>query len=304
MIRLSILAAGLLLGLNTLAQPHTIKLWTGEIEGAISNETYIEDTIILENYRIRISRVSEPTLTVYKVPRDRSTGLAVIICPGGGYKRLAIDHEGYEIAKWLNEYGITAFVLKYRLPSDAIMEDKSVGPLQDAQEAMRLVRRNAKKWNLNPARIGIMGFSAGGHLASTLSTHYNENVYTTEDTTSARPDFSLLVYPVISMQEDLTHMGSRVNLLGKDPKPERVDHFSNELMVNGDTPPAFLVHSTDDGAVPVMNSIKYYEALQKHGISAELHIFQAGGHGYGLGRMGGTESGWPSICLDWLKTLE
>jgi acetyl esterase/lipase len=300
MIRSIILAAGLLLYITAAAQPQTIRLWTGEIDGAIQDESYSEDALILDNYNTWVTRVTEPTLRIYDVPKDKSIGISVIICPGGGYSGLAIDKEGYEIAKWLNWHGITAFVLKYRLPSDAIMEDKTIGPLQDAQEAIRLVRRNAGKWNLDPGKIGIMGFSAGGHLASTLSTHYDEKVYNTDDTTSARPDFSLLIYPVISMREDLTHMGSRLCLLGEDPDTERVERFSNELMVNAGTPPAFLVHSTNDEAVKVENSIGYYLALLKAGVRGEMHIYQEGGHGFGLARLGGTQSEWPGACLKWL----
>ncbi len=296
-----ILFVACLPALQAACQLPIIELWQGEIPGEIRDVDYRERTDTLEGNRIRISRVTAPTLTPYPAPADKATGTAVIICPGGSYGRLAMDHEGWEVAEWFNEHGISAFVLKYRLPSDAIMEGKSVGPLQDAQEAIRVVRRNARAWNIDPARIGIMGFSAGGHLASTLSTHYDEPVYIPSEPGSARPDFALLIYPVISMQQAATHGESRKNLLGEDPPAELVNHFSNERMVDGETPPAFLVHSADDKAVPVLNSIAYLQALQAEGIPAELHIYQEGGHGYGLAPAGGTESGWPEACLAWLR---
>jgi acetyl esterase/lipase len=197
--------------------------------------------------------------------------------------------------------GVSAFVLKYRLPSDAIMKDKSVGPLQDVQEAIRIVRRNAKDWNINPRKIGIMGFSAGGHLASTASTHFTDKVYEVKDTTSARPDFSILIYPVISMDTAITHRGSRDNLIGKNPSKEQVVRFSNELQVNSNTPPAFLVHATDDNTVPVQNSMNYLLALKKNKVPGELHIYEKGGHGFGLGANKGTAAEWPNACKSWLK---
>jgi len=214
---------------------------------------------------------------------------------------LAIKHEGAEVAVWLNSLGITAFVLKYRLPDDAIMKDKTIGPLQDVQEAIRCVRRRANEWAIDPAKIGLMGFSAGGHLASSGATHFKDKVYELIDTISARPDFSILIYPVISMDPAITHQGSKNNLLGKNPADDLVMRFSNERQVNGQTPPTFLVHSIDDNAVPVQNSIDYTMALKKFNIPCELHIYEKGGHGYGLGRTNGTESTWPQACGKWLK---
>jgi acetyl esterase/lipase len=284
--------------LSVNAQPKIFKVWPNKIPGAIACPSYVMST---ESNGYSSKNVSDPTLDFYPCPADKSVGAAVIICPGGGYARLAIDHEGVKIAVWLNSLGISAFVLKYRLPSDSIMVDKSIGPLQDGQEAIRIVRRRAKEWGINPNKIGIMGFSAGGHLASTISTHFNEKVYLPADTTSARPDFSILIYPVISMDTLFTHKGSRNNLLGEKPSQELVRHFSNELQVNKSTPPAFLVHSTDDPAVPVQNSINYLLALKKNKVSGELHIYEKGGHGYGLGRTNGTESTWPEACKKWLQ---
>jgi acetyl esterase/lipase len=245
--------------------------------------------------------VTDPTLDCYFVPAEKSTGTAIVICPGGGYGRLAIDHEGSLVAAWLNELGIAAFVLTYRLPSDAIMANKSIGPLQDGQEAIRIVRRHAKEWNIDAHKIGIMGFSAGGHLAATVSTHFAENVYAPTDTTSARPDFSVLVYPVISMDSTITHRGSRDNLLGPAPSEETVRNFSAEKCVTKDTPLAFMVHAADDNTVPVENSIDYMLALKRNRVSCELHIYESGGHGFGLGGGVGTKSTWPEAFKKWLQ---
>ena len=227
--------------------------------------------------------------------------LVVVDCPGGAYYFLAMGHEGKDIANWLNDNGIACIVLKYRIPNDTIMINKSIGPLQDVQEAIRLVRRKSKEWGINPNKIGVMGFSAGGHLASTASTHFNEIVYEC-DSTSARPDFSILIYPVISMKPNITHGGSMRNLLGNSPSDSLIEHFSNETQVTANTPPAFLVNSIDDGAVSCENSILYALALKKNNVPAELHLYQQGGHGYGLAKNNkGTERGLPDACLAWLR---
>jgi len=280
-------------------QSKVISLWDGKVPGAIQNTSY-KQAVDSADHWIKMRFVTQPALDMYPAPAEKATGTAVIICPGGGYWGLAIAHEGVAVAQWLNSLGITAFVLKYRLPNNDIMVDKSVGPMQDGQQAIRLVRQHAREWGIYPDKIGIMGFSAGGHLASTLSTHFNEKVYQPSNTVSARPDFSLLIYPVISMEKDVTHMGSRTNLLGENPSPDQVKHFSNELQVNGETPPAFLVHSMDDGAVPVRNSMLYASAMADHHVPCELHVYQSGGHGYGLGRSENTESSWPEACRKWL----
>ncbi len=289
--------------LSATAQPVNMKVWPNGIPGSKQASDYTENTIDRKDGVLRVEKVTDPEISVYLPKKEKANGMAVLIIPGGGYGIVAIDHEGHAVAKWLNEQGIAGIVLKYRLPSDKIMEDKSIGPLQDAQEALRIVRRNAASWKINPKKIGVMGFSAGGHLASTLSTHYMEKVYNVSDTTSARPDFSLLIYPVITFDATFTHMGSRNNLIGEKPTEAQVKRFSNELQINAQTPPAFLVHSGDDKTVPVKNSISYYTALQQNNIPSELHIFQKGGHGYGLGRGNGTENSWPALCLNWLKTL-
>jgi acetyl esterase/lipase len=298
-IRIFIVGVFVLLG-SAAAQNKVIELWPDGIPNSKYNPSYISK-IDSNQYWTWEKNISNPVIDFYPAPAEKSNGTAVIICPGGGYSVLAIVHEGSKVAEWLNSLGITAFVLKYRLPDTAIMINKTIGPLQDAQRAIRIVRRRAKLWNINPDRIGIMGFSAGGHVASTLSTHYNQRVYNPADTTSARPDFSILIYPVISMDSSITHMGSRINLLGKHPDPELVKLYSNELQVNKLTPPAFIVQSMDDDVVPVLNSIDYAFALKKYNIPCELHLYEKGGHGYGLGRNNDTESSWPEACAKWLK---
>jgi acetyl esterase/lipase len=281
-------------------QDVTLKLWPQGVPNGKENPNYREVTQMQDGNKPRVSRVTDPELLVYLAPQEIATGAAVVICPGGGYGVLAIDHEGYDIARWLNSMGIAGVILKYRLPSDEIMNDKSIGPLQDVQEAIRTVRRNATEWKLNPDKIGIMGFSAGGHLAGTASTLYRERVYSTKDDVSARPDFSILIYGVLSMQDGITHKGSQRNLLGENPSQEMKDKFSNELRVDASTPPAFLVHSADDNAVPVANSILYYQALTRAGVPGELHIYESGRHGYGLAPNGSSESLWPEACRAWL----
>ena len=279
----------------------SMNLWPDGIPGFILNSAYQEKATIIDGLSSRYEKVTSPAIFPYLPPKESATGTAVLICPGGGYAALAFNHEGHAIAKWLNDNGIAGIVLKYRLPSDIIMKDKSVGPLQDAQEAIRTIRRNAKNWNIDPNKVGVIGFSAGGHLASTLSTHYAEKVYELKDTISARPDFSLLIYPVITMDSSFTHAGSRRNLIGLNPSEKEIIRFSNEKQVNEKTPPAFMVHSADDKTVPVKNSMVYYEALVKYGIPSELHIFQKGGHGYGMAGGKDTQSSWPDLCIKWLK---
>ena len=291
------------LSINANAQTQILKLWPDGIPGSIRSETYFEESTVTGDIVSLYEKVTDPSLLVFLPPVENATGTAVLICPGGGYGVLAFDHEGFAIARWLNSNGIAGIILKYRLPSDMIMKDKSVGPLQDAQEAMRIIRRNASQWKISPHRIGVIGFSAGGHLASTLSTHFAEKVYDVKDTTSARPDFSLLIYPVISFDSSFTHAGTRQNLIGDKPSEYTIRYFSNELRITRNTPPAFLVHSSDDKVVPVKNSIVYFEGLVRNNIRAEMHIFEKGGHGYGLAVNRETESAWPQLCLSWLKEI-
>jgi acetyl esterase/lipase len=283
------------------SQTTILKVWPDGVPGSISNSSYNEDTVFTETGGLRIRKVTDPLLYVYLPPNEKVNGTAVVICPGGAYMRLAIDIEGYDVAKWFNAMGVVGIVLKYRLPSDDIMKDKTIGPLQDVLEAIRIVRRRSKEWKIDPEKIGVMGFSAGGHLAASASTLFNENVYDVKDGTSARPDFSILVYPVISMNGEITHAGSRNNLLGEEPDEQTIEKFSTELRVTEETPPAFLVHAADDHTVPVANSIVYFESLNEFSIPAELHIYETGGHGFGLAAGRGTESNWPDACTAWLK---
>ncbi|MEL1245557.1 alpha/beta hydrolase [Flavobacterium sp. DGU11] len=246
-----------------------------------------------------VSNVSIPTLTVYKPGTPSPMKSAVIICPGGGYGILASGHEGTDVARVFNSWGVTAFVLKYRLPNDAIMKDKSIGPLQDVQRALQMVREHAAEWNIDASKIGVMGFSAGGHLAATASTHFDKSEIDNPKNTSLRPDFSILIYPVISFSNSLTHTGSRENLLGKSAKPDRAIYYSNELAVTAQTPPAFLVHSADDDLVPVGNSIAYYKALQEYKIFSEMILYPHGGHGYGMNNTT-TEDKWMDRLKEWM----
>lgn len=275
-----------------------IKLWQDSIPNAIENPDYKEIQTQKDSALWSVEKVKEPTLTIFAP--EQPNGTAVVVCPGGGYHHLAINKEGFKIAEWLNTRGITAFVLKYRMPNDSISTNKTIAPLQDAQRAMRYVRQNAKHWNLDENKIGVLGFSAGGHLASTLSTHYNDVVYESEYEVSARPDFSILVYPVISMKNGVTHQGSKMNLLGETPSNETVEFYSNETQITSETPKTILIHATDDKSVPVENSLQYYLALKQNKVPAELHIYENGGHGFGLGR-GFTSDDWPKACETWLK---
>lgn len=228
-----------------------------------------------------ISMVTEPSIIPFFPAKDKINRTAIIICPGGGYSFLAIESEGIEVAKKFNEIGVTAFVLKYRLPSDKIMLDKSIGPLQDAQRAIQLVRERSKEWGISPSKIGIIGFSAGGHLASTAGTHFENVMIANPENISVRPDFMMLIYPVITFGE-FTHRGSQVKLTGTDATQAQIDLYSNEKQITAQTPLTFLVHSQNDNHVPIQNSLKFYEALLKEGVKAEMHLYQSGSHGYGL----------------------
>jgi acetyl esterase/lipase len=241
--------------------------------------------------------VTIPTLEYFKPNTEKASGAAIIIVPGGGYSVVVYDGEGVSTAKALAEKGIAAFVLKYRLPNDAIMMDKQIGPLQDAQQAIKLVRDNAEKWGVDKSKIGIMGFSAGGHLASTAATHFEKWYIENKEHTSLRPDFQILVYPVISMTAALTHKGSRDNLLGKNPSKEDVDLFSNELQVQSDTPSAYLTHTADDKVVDVDNSIVYFEKLRNHKVPVEMHIYPKGDHGFIF-----KHPGWMEPLFSWLES--
>lgn len=243
--------------------------------------------------------VSVPTLTVYRPGAEYKAGTSVIICPGGGYHVLLTKREGSDIARAFAAFGVTAFVLKYRLPSERTMIDKSIGSLQDAQQAIKIVRENANKWDLDPGKIGIMGFSAGGHVASSLGTHFERALVANDGGTSLRPDFMLLVNPVISFNAEIGHSGSRDNLLGKSPDKSTRDFFSNELQVTAATPVTWLTHSSADKVVAVANSITFYNALARNGISAELHLYAKGEHGF---LTAPTFDEWFGRCIYWMKS--
>jgi acetyl esterase/lipase len=293
-----------LLMLNAL--PHlvsaqaTIPLYAGTIPNSIATELQ-EKTTKTETGGIRVSQVVQPTLQVFRPAKDKANGTAVVVCPGGGYAMLAMDHEGTDVARRLTELGITAFVLKYRLPNDQTQPDKATAPLQDAQQAIRLVRQKAADYGVNPARIGIMGFSAGGHLAATAGTHFSQPVGTNPGSTSVRPDFLVLLYPVISFSDSLAHVGSRQNLLGNAPTAAQIRLYSNEQQVTPQTPPTFLMHAQDDNVVKVQNSLRFYEACVRKGVPAEMHLYAKGGHGFGMTNAT-TKDSWVDRLQNWLDT--
>ena len=245
----------------------------------------------------------KPSLTIFLPEKGKTTSVGVVICPGGAYGHLATDHEGRQVGQWLNSLGIAGFMLQYRHHGSGAGYGYPA-PLQDAQRAIRMVRSRAAQWSLDPQKIGILGFSAGGHLASSAATHFDESFYEPNDAidqVSCRPDFAVLIYPVITMREPYTHRGSVQNLLGRNPDPALVAKLSNETQVTPQTPPTFLVSTWEDTAVPCENSIQFYLALRKAKVPAELHIFDKGGHGLGLGRDGLAMSNWPMLCAEWFR---
>lgn len=265
--------------------------------GAIPNSKgEIPEGVDFEGNPGMIRKVYNPSLEIYLPEEGKANGSAVVICPGGGYSVIVFQGEGITTAKEFAKNGVTAFVLKYRLPNDELQNEKKIAPLQDVQQAIKTVRENAKKWGIDPNKIGIAGFSAGGHLASLGATHYKKALIENSNNTSLRPDFQILVYPVISMQENLTHADSRRQLLGDNPSKEDVDLFSNELQVDEDTPPAYITHAGDDTTVDVDNSINYFDALRQHKVPAELHIYQKGNHGFIF-----RHQSWINPLLEWMK---
>lgn len=242
-----------------------------------------------------------PTLTIYQPPSP--SGRAIIVCPGGGYVKTAFDKEGSWVAERLLADSITVFVLKYRIPQAKVNINPSLAPLQDAQEAIRHVRTHASAYGLNPNQIGIMGFSAGGHLAASAATHFTSPAQSDlSDTTSVRPDFAMLIYPVISFTDSLTHLGSRTQLLGPSPDKAAIQQWSSEQQVSASTPPTFLVHAADDQSVKVENSIAFYQACLAAGVSAEMHLYARGGHGFGMYNKT-TADDWVERLINWLRTL-
>ncbi len=268
---LILLFAQMLFGQRNPPDPQPELIWPGGAPGAVGEED-----------------ADKPSLFPWLAPQP--TGLAVIVCPGGGYGALAMDHEGRQIAQWLNSQGISAFVLKYRLGP----RYRHPAPLQDVQQAIRMVRRRAAEWRIDPARLGVMGFSAGGHLASTAATHFQAP--------GIRPDFAVLGYPVVTFtNEEYVHKGSRRNLLGDSPSGRLQEELSNELQVTRETPPVFLFHTNEDKGVPPENSILFYMACRKAGVPAELHIYEKGPHGVGLAATDLSLSSWPARLADWLR---
>ena len=277
-----------------------MELYKGKVPNSI-NALNKENTVTGTDGVMRVAKVSVPSITMFKPVQQN--GMAVIICPGGGYTYLSWNKEGTKIAEEFNKWGITAFVLRYRLPDDTTMIDKSVAPLQDAQQAVRLVRSNATEWGINRGQVGIMGFSAGGHVASTAATHFTFKADSKNaDTIPVRPDFAILIYPVISFDTSFGHKGSRNKLIGTNPTPDQTAFFSNELQVTSATPPIFLVHTADDKTVPVENSIRFYQACIKNKVSVEMHLYPKGGHGFGMNNTTTADS-WMERLKNWLAEL-
>lgn len=297
-----ILLVLMLFSQSIFAQYTAIPLYDGQSPGLKPEAVATKENVVKEKDGItRINDITVPTLTVMK-PKKKTSDAAVIICPGGGYSILAWDHEGTSIGEWFASKGVTALVLKYRLPQEELFENAEIRPLQDAQQTLRYIRQNAELYGLNTNMIGIMGFSAGGHLAASASTHFDTQVGEIIDTKlSVRPDFSILMYPVISFSDKIGHQGSRDNLIGKNPPASKIDYYSNELQVKKDTPPAFLVHAFDDW-VHVDNSLNYYKALRKNGVASEMHLYDRGGHGFSMKKTTkGPVASWPARLEDWMK---
>ncbi len=273
-----------------------IPLYKGDIPN--SKPCNVKESLVAPG---RIEGVINPVLLAYLPEKRDSANTCVIICPGGGYARLAVDHEGYLVAQEYNKRGVTAFVLKYRLPKDAsCVENTETVALMDAQQAIKLIRDRADEFKINPDNVGIMGFSAGGHLASSLGTHYSVPLIPNKENTNLRPNFMVLGYPVISFSDSLAHKGSRENMLGKNASEEKKILYSNELQVTAATPPTFLIHATDDKSVKVENSIQFFLALQKNKVPSEILLVQKGGHGFGL-HNAAEPIDWFSQVFVWMK---
>ena len=258
-------------------------------------EEHIQDNAV----GLLVRKITNPTIKTF-IPHDgNNSKSAVIICPGGGYHILLLEREGFKVAEKLNENGVAAFVLKYRLPDKDMVDDKSFVPLMDAQRAIQIVRENAGRWGIDPTKIGVMGFSAGGHLASSLGVHYDSVLIANRQETVLRPDFMILINPVISFSDEIGHVGSKENLLGVNPDEKLVNFFSNELHVNSQTPKSILIHTDDDKVVPVQNSLSFYTQLNKNNVPAELHIYSKGDHGFM--KIPEFEE-WFNRCVQWMKT--
>ncbi len=293
----SVLGLVLLASGRLLAQ-QSFPLYTGTVPD--SKPSAVQETSTKSaNGKAIIANVIQPNLTAFLPAPGTANGTAVIICPGGGYAQLSVDSEGADVARRLNEMGVAAFVLKYRLPNDQAQPDKSIAPLLDAQQALRLVRQQAAKYGVNPERIGLMGFSAGGHLAAWAGTQFARPAGANPGPVPVRPAFLVLLYPVISFSDSLKHAGSRQNLLGASPSAEQMRSYSNENQVTAQTPPTFLVHAQDDQVVSVGNSLVFYQACVRHGVGAEMHLYPKGGHGFGLNNTT-TKDLWTDRLRNWL----
>ncbi len=244
-----------------------------------------------------VRRVITPTLQMYLPEKENASGAAIVICPGGGYSVIVYDGEGINIAKEFAEKGVAAFILKYRLPNDSFQVNTTIAPLQDAQQAIKMVRDSAAVWGIDGNKVGIMGFSAGGHVASTEATHFNKSLIENKSYTNLRPDFQILVYPVISMQDSLTHKDSRRQLLGTNPSKETIDLYSNELQVDKNSPPAYITVAADDKVVDVDNSIIYFEKLRHNKVPVEMHIYEKGDHGFVFRHLG-----WMKPLFEWMQS--
>lgn len=301
----TLLFAAFLTLLPMSAHAETISLWPGSPPGgekATAKEEVVERRRSEADLRDRITKgVQRPTLTVFRAAKP--TGAAILMAPGGGYSWVVMDKEGYEAAELFARRGVTVFVMTYRLPQEGWAAGPDT-PLQDAQRAMRLVRARASEFGVDPGRIGVMGFSAGGHVAGSLTFGFDKPVYAAVDAAdrvSARPDFSMLMYPVATMRDPHVHAGSRKNLLGEQPSPERIAAYSLEDQVRADAPPTFLLHAVDDASVPVENSLRVFEQLKARRVPAELHVFEEGGHGFGLRfAVGKPVAAWPDLVLAWM----
>lgn len=291
--KINLLILLLILVFNQTFAQKTIPLYSGKAPNSLPavNEEYTPDQNVY-------FKVSQPSLDIYLPKTELANGTAVIIYPGGSYSGVWMKKQGTDVAKMLNESGVAAFVVKYRIPNDKTMKDKSIGPLQDAQQAIKMVRERAKEWNIEASKIGIMGFSAGGHLAATAGTHFNRSFIDNPMNTSLRPDFMILVYPVISFVDSITHKDSKDNLIGKHPQDSLVHYYSNELQVNAQTPPSFIIHGQNDNIVSVKNSINFYQSLVQFSVPSGLHIFPKGEHGFFLEP---AHSNWFRYTLDWMQ---
>lgn len=284
---------------NVLFAQQEFSIYEGPVPNALPCN---KEEVVSKNAtgKIVIANVTSPTVMVFNPVKQDANKTAIIVCPGGGYARLASGHEGNEVAEAFNKIGVTVFVLKYRLPFDSCMTNKEIVPLQDLQQTIKLVRDRAAGFDINPAMLGVIGFSAGGHLVSTGITKFSESYIENTSNTSLRPDFAILGYPVISMDSAICHKGSRDNLLGKKAATAKLNLFSSDMQVTAQTPPTFLVHASDDKSVPVENSIRFYQALIKNKVNAELHIYQNGGHGFGL-HNATTSDAWFERATTWMR---